>query len=89
MCFREGRREGGSRWEEGVGKFVLVGDCVKVLFLLQAEILIALKGGMELITTFTTQLSTFHSYLEQVCGLTCIICMVSCLSQAYDHVPVT
>ena len=48
-----------------------VRDCVKVLFLLQAEILIALKGGMELITTFTTQLSTFHSYLEQVCGLTC------------------
>lgn len=34
---------------------------------LQAEVLAALKGGMELITTFTTQLSTFHSYLEQRC----------------------
>ena len=25
-----------------------------------------LKGGMELVSTFTTQMSTFHSYLEQV-----------------------
>lgn len=33
----------------------------------QAEVLTALKSGMELIATFTTQLSTFHSYLEQRC----------------------
>ena len=32
----------------------------------QAEVLKVLVGGVELLTTFTTQMSTFHSYLEQV-----------------------
>lgn len=32
----------------------------------QAEVLTILNGGMELVSTFTTQMSTFHSYLEQV-----------------------
>lgn len=34
---------------------------------LQAEVLTILRSGMELVSTFTTQMSTFHSYLEQRC----------------------
>ena len=39
---------------------------VCVIYSSQAEVLTILKGGMELVSTFTTQMSTFHSYLEQV-----------------------
>ena len=53
----------------------------------QSAVAKALRGGLDLVAGLTTQISTFHSYLEQVCTYSpTVVCYVAagcvCLSEA-------